>query len=341
MAIMKHIVMALTLLLTPVIARSQVPLTDLGSASYLGLFQGGLYENGSNSMPFDHMADGLAHAARIRPLDENGNPSPRGKIVMISLGMSNTSQVFCAQQNPAPCEPWSFVGLATSHRDVNHSTLQFVNGARGGQAADTWLLPSRPNYDYLRDRDLAPAGVTEAQVQVAWVKLANPQPTISLPSPDAEAYRLLTQLGSVMRAMKVRYPNLQIVYLSSRSYGGYAVVPLNPEPYAYEYGFTVKWLIQAQIDQRRLRRIDPRVGNLDSDSAVPWITWGPYLWADGLNPRSDGLTWTRADFEGDGTHPSMLGEEKEATMILNFLEEEPTARRWFLEPSARKRSVRN
>ena len=318
-------------------ALAQTPLTDLGSGRYLGQFQGGLYENGSNFVPFDHAGIGMSHAARIGPLDANGRRSPSGKIVMISLGMSHPSQAWCAEQNPAPCNPWSFIGQASSDPAVDRSTLVLINGARGGQTADTWLTPDRPNYDYLRDRDLAPAGVTEAQVQVAWVKLANREPTVSLPAADAEAYRLLAQLGDVMRSMKTRYPNLQIVYLSSRSYGGYSVGPLNPEPYAYEYGFTVKWLIQAQIDQRRSRTIDPRVGDLDSESVAPWIAWGPYLWADGLNPRSDGLTWSRPNFENDGVHKSQSGEAKEARMLLDFFKNEPTAASWFLAERGRRR----
>jgi hypothetical protein len=335
-----RIALALVFVAGAALAQSRVPLNDLGSAAYLGQFQGGLYEGGSNEMPFDHLADGLAHAARIRPLDADGNSSPNGKIVMMSLGMSHPSQAFCAERNPAPCEPWSFIGQARADPAVNHSTLVLVNGARASQTADSWLMPAQPNYDYVRDRDLAPAGVTEAQVQVAWVKLANPGPAISLPSADAEAYRLLTQWAEVLRAMKVRYKNLQMVYLASRSYAGYARIPLSPEPYAYEYGFTVKWLVQAQIDQRRSGHIDPRVGNLDAESVVPWIAWGAYFWADGLNPRSDGLTWTRADFENDGTHKSQQGEEKEAAMLLAFFKREPTARSWFLAP-VRRRAVRH
>jgi hypothetical protein len=159
-------------------AQSRTPINDLGSGSYLGQFKDVLYENGSNVVPFDHAADGLAYADLIRPLDTNGNCLPNGKIVMISLGIWHPSQDFCAEQNPAPCESWSFIGQATADPITPHSSW-----STAPQTADTWLVPSRPNYDYLRDRDLASAAVTEAQVQVAWV--ANPQPTVSLPASDA------------------------------------------------------------------------------------------------------------------------------------------------------------
>jgi hypothetical protein len=320
----------------------RIPLNDLAIGLYLGQFQGGLYEDGAKGPPADHAAAGMAQAVLIRPLDRDGNPSPNGKVVMISIGMSNTTQEFCAAGNPAPCETWSFVGQAIRDVAVNHSTLLLVNGARGGQTGDTWDSPAKPNYDYVRDRDLTPAGVTEKQVQVAWLKEANPQPTSSLPSPNSDAYRLVTQIGSIVRAMKVRYPNLRVVYVSSRIYAGYATSTLNPEPYAYETGLAVKWAVQAQVDQMRSGRIDSRAGDLNYNSVAPWIAWGPYLWADGMNPRSDGLTWARTDVEsGDGTHPSQSGEQKVGALLLAFLKQEPTARGWFLAttPVTRRRAV--
>jgi len=305
-------------------AQNRVPLDDLGRGLYLGQFEGGLYENGSNAMPSDHAAAGMAQAALVRPLDTHGNPSPAGKVVMISIGMSNTTQEFCATANPAPCSSWSFVGQAMADPAVNHSTLLFVNGARGGQTSDSWASPTASNYDYLRDRDLTPAGVTEAQVQVAWLKEANAQPRVSLPAADADAFRLTSQIESIVRAMKVRYPNLRLVYISSRTFAGYATTTLNPEPYAYESGLAVKWAIQSQIDQRR-------DGTLD-ESSVPWIGWGPYLWSD---------TWSRGDFEGDGTHPSQSGEQKVGALLLSFFKQEPTTRPWFLAtPPVRRRAVR-
>ncbi|PYQ52210.1 MAG: hypothetical protein DMF59_05435 [Acidobacteria bacterium] len=154
---------------------------------------------------------------------------------------------------------------------------------------------------------------------------------------------MVTQLGNILRAMKVRYPNLRIVYISSRIYAGYATSALNPEPYAYETAFAVKWTVQAQIDQMRSGKIDPRAGDLNSNGVAPWIAWGPYLWADGMNPRSDGLTWSRGDVEAsDGTHPSQSGEQKVGALLLAFLKQEPTAKPWFLAAEAppRRRAIR-
>jgi hypothetical protein len=144
---------------------------------------------------------------------------------------------------------------------------------------------------------------------------------------------LESNLGAIVRALKVRYPNLQQVFLSSRTYGGYATTQLNPEPYAYESGFSVKWLIQAQIEQMRNggHIVDARAGDLNYNSVAPWIGWGPYLWADGTNARSDGLTWERADFVNDGTHPAPeSGVKKVGTLLLNFFKTSPYTRCWFL-----------
>jgi hypothetical protein len=69
-------------------------------------------------------------------------------------------------------------------------------------------------------------------------------------------------------AVVPRFPNLRLVYVSSRIYAGYASSDLNPELYSYQGAFAVKWLIEKQM------------------GGAPWIAWGPYLWADGAIPRA-------------------------------------------------------
>ena len=298
------------------------PVNDLGSNLYLDQFQGGLYPGGSNDVPKDHARAGQASAEAVQPRNGDGEPDSDGKYVLLSIGMSNTSQEFC-------CGSWTFMGQAANHRDVNETSLVIVNGAAGGQAAGTWDSPDDENYDRIRDERLAPLGLTEAQVQAVWVKVANPGPQISLPHDESDAYRLVVQMGNIARALAVRYPNLQVALFSSRIYAGYASTPLNPEPYAYESGFAVKWLAQAQIEQMAGGKVDPRAGDLNYNTVAPWIGWGPYPWADGLVPRSDGLIWECEDFQSDGTHPSMSGEQKVGTMLLQFMLSSPYTTPWF------------
>jgi hypothetical protein len=196
--------------------------------------------------------------------------SPTGKIVLLSVGMSNTTDEFCSGGS-ATCDSFTFMGQAAANAGVNHTTLAIANGAAGDRAASTWDAPTLPNYDRVRDQVLAPAGLSEKQVQVVWVKEADPGPTVSLPSSSADAYALETYLGDIMRALKTRYPNVHLVFLSSRIYGGYATTTLNPEPYAYESGFAVKWLIQAQIDQMRNSGtvVDTHAGDLNDNTVGP------------------------------------------------------------------------
>ena len=79
------------------------------------------------------------------------------------------------------------------------------------------------------------------------------------------------------------------------------------------------------------------------NESVPWLTWGPYLWANGTTPREDGLTWERDDFESDGFTLSARGAQKSATELLRFMMREPTASGWFRisTPPARLRPVRH
>jgi hypothetical protein len=307
-----------------------IPLIDMGSATYFG-FPGGLYRSGNN-LPALHAAAGAARARNIQPRNINGSPSATGKFVLLSIGLSNTTQEWCNGVPSDPCLSWTLSGRAAADAQVNHQEMVIANGARPGQEADSWDNPADVNYDLVRDNVLTPKGVSELQVEIVWLKVLNGTPTISLPSGQADAVRLVTQYGDILRSLKVRYPNLEMVFFASRSYGGYANVALNPEPFAYETGFAVKWIIQAQTDQMANGGVivDLRAGNLNYNSAAPWVAWGPYFWADGLTPRSDGLVWSVSDFESDGTHPSTSGESKVGAMLLTFFKTNPRTSCWFL-----------
>jgi PEP-CTERM motif len=311
---------------------SFTPINDLGTGLYLNQFQGGLYPNGSNTVPTAHEAAGLQRAAAIQPLNAQGQPDANGKYVMISIGMSNTTDEFCSGNIGTSCASYSFIGQAAA--DVSTNRNRLVDGAQGGQDAKVWISPTDATYDTVAQR-LAAAHVTESQVSAIWLKQADADPTVSLPNASADAYHLETYLGDIVRAAKVRYPNMQQVFLSSRIYAGYATSTLNPEPYAYESAFAVKWLIQAQMNQMSGGGIDSRAGDLNYNSGIaPWITWGPYMWTNGLTPRSDGLTWQQSDFGSDGTHPSTSGRTKVGSMLLNYTLTSEFTEPWFLSATA-------
>jgi hypothetical protein len=309
-----------------------VPLTDLGTRQYLGLYPGGLYPDGSNVPPADHLAAGRARLSRIQPRNAAGEPDANGKFVLLSIGMSNASNEFCGALGVA-CDALTFVGQALVDPEVDRSALVLVNGAQSGITADEWDTPGSPAYDRIRDMALAPLGLSEAQVQVAWVKQAHKNPTVSLPLATADAIELERDMGEIVRAMATRYPNLELVFVSSRTYAGYATSPLNPEPYAYESGFAVKWLVESQIREARTGEVDPVAGDLDPD-LVPWVGWGPYLWTSGAVPRSDGLVWLPQDVAPDGTHPAATGIEKVGELLLEFFSSSPVAGCWFLAEAA-------
>ena len=308
----------------------KIPLTDLLARTYYGN-PGGIYPGGINQPPADHDSAARARRNLIKPLDVNGDESSLGKFVLVSIGMSNATQEWCSQNSGPPCAPWTFMGKAAADPNVNHYTMVIVNGAADGQDAPAWTSSTSAAYERIKVARLAPLGLSENQVQAVWVKLDDQKPSLSLPADSADARILLANLGMVMRALRVRYPYLRLVFLSSRTYGGYATTDLNPEPYAYESGFSVKWLIESQINEMRGQPANPRAGTLDYNKrAAPLLLWGPYFWANGVTARSDGLVWQRQDFEEDGMHPSQIGEAKVADKLLDFFKNSPYTRCWFV-----------
>ncbi len=301
----------------------------MGCQLYHG-FVGGLYENGTNSVPADHHQAGLARAGAITPLDAVGTSSAAGKIVFLSIGMSNASAEWRGSLGHDHPSEESFMGQAARHPCVNHSTLVIVDGAQRRQDAAGWLSPTAATYDVVAGR-LSAAGVTEHQVQAVWLKSINARPTVALPSRSADVYQNEAHLAKTVRAIRARYPRVQAVFLSSRTYAGYARTALHPEPYAYESGFAVKWLIQAQIDQMRNSGavLDANLGDLNYTTVAPWLAWAAYTWADGMTPRSDGLSWQASDFSWDGVHPSRAGIEKVASTLMSSFLESPFATGWF------------
>lgn len=299
-----------------------VPLTEM-TEPYKGESPG-LYGQGRNTPPVEHVRLARAAAEMIQPLDAEGTPDPNGRIVVLTIGMSNTRTESQGLQ------------LAAAQADDLNPALAIINGAQGGQDAQAWADPDWINrntgigvWDYA-DRQLASAGVSPLQVQAVWLKQARMAPAREGEYPG-HAQRLTERMVRIVQLAKQRYPNLRIVYVSSRIYAGYASRPLNPEPYAYESAFAVRNLILQQIAGPAELNCDPQRGPV----RAPVLLWGPYLWADGMTARQrDGLTWTREEFAVDGTHPNRQGAAKVGRLLLEFLRTDPTSRPWIVDADA-------
>jgi hypothetical protein len=288
-----------------------VPLWQRSDQKYKG-HDLGLYFEAQNQPPAQHLQRAMQAAARVGPLDSEGKPDPQhGRYVLMSIGMSNTTQEFSR-----------FVEIANKDSAKSHS-LVIVDAAQGGQDAADWAAASSQRGARVwqtAEQRLKAANVNAKQVQVLWIKqaLKGPQRLGAFPR---HAQELQKHLASIVILAKERFPNLQLVYLSSRTYAGWATTALNPEPYAYESAYSVRWLIQSQITGKN--------AELAYDKA-PVLLWGPYLWTDGTKGRDqDTLVWEKRDTAADGTHPSQSGREKIAQLLLSFFNTDPTAAPWF------------
>jgi hypothetical protein len=132
-----------------------------------------------------------------------------------------------------------------------------------------------------------------------------------------------------VQAIPKLYPNVKMVYVSSRSFGGWAKREGNKEPFSYETGYAVKWLIEKQIGGDPALNFDPQKGAVKA----PWLSWGPYLWANGEVKRVDGFSFRLDDFrEDDRMHHSADGIKKMGNVLLQFFKTDTTTRGWFVKP---------
>ena len=183
------------------------PLNQLGTETYKGK-TGGLYANGLNE-PTDAMRQQEnQYLTNIVPRDKDGKPTKNGRIGLISIGMSNTNQI------------WQHFIQQSDQHPNKRKELVVVNGALGSHDIAQW--GSQNDVDPWKniDKQLATSDISRQQVQAVWLmhalRLAPnygefPNHTVAM---QAELQLLVTKL-------KTFFPNLQIIHLSSRSYGGY------------------------------------------------------------------------------------------------------------------------
>jgi hypothetical protein len=311
------------------------PLVDLGPGQTYQGYEGGLYPGGSNVRPAAHDAAGRKIAQSIVPLDANGNPDHvNGKIVYTIESVSNgfpmwhngdagiygadPSVTFMTRANADPAKnPRLFIAYGFEYQLGGHDTFY--------QSIDVGLQQQ---------------GLTPQQVQVIYLFLPFSTTTLGVPAPpENQTFPNDARIGQsyikeAVRASKTHFPNLKIIYVSTKGYA-YALpdysngiaVPGGPvEPWNHDMGWAVKWMIESQINGDPSLNYDPARGAVNA----PWISWGPYFWTygDGTPRAYDGFSWNCGDVYDDGIHLNHSGMYKE--LLLAQMTSDPTATPWFL-----------
>jgi hypothetical protein len=257
--------------------------------------------------PIDRGDDGPGtpgtYKGRWLRLVTNGAPTVSavdGIIGVVCIGMSNANQ---------ECTDFITRRNGEYAAEINPE-VRVVNCAVGGHAIERWNDPAFDGilWDACIQTRLPAAGVRLDQVRVLYRKAANqftvggggaPLPTYPAAGSDYENFRgNLTQFAA---RVKQKFPAVQAVYTSSRSYGGFAGSVGRGEPLSYEEGHALNaWLGD-----------NPVVEGI-------WYGWGPYLWAPECSTgvtNKGGVCYVRDDYVADGVHPGGGARAKVSGLI--------------------------
>jgi hypothetical protein len=283
-----------------------VPLTEM-VGTYEGQ-SGGLYPGGSNETPTAHLEAGLDIVRGVVPRNAAGSPDQLGIVGVLLIGFSMTYQMHIALADSFELEPW------------RAPWVTLVNAAAPGKTADLIAEPSNPYWAQVQD-SVETAGLDPRQIQVVLLQQTNSWPT----EPFEEfTDSLRVRVERILAITRTIFPNAAVAHIWGREFAGYATTALNPEPWAYQTDFAMRTVIGDQIDG------DPAM-TYGPGGVVPWTDRGPYLWANGNDPREiDGLVWLCRDFSpDDGTHYTNSGWLKAASQVMEFIRTNPVAQAWF------------
>lgn len=249
-----------------------IPLPQLCGDTYFG--QDGCLYPGGNTPPPAYAAQLDAVAADL------ANDS---QVVVLALGMSmqqNATQGF--QQSGYAS------GITPAGTAVNPAFL-LINGAVGSKQ-QVWVDPNHTVWDR-GIQMLDAAGLSSTDVDVVLYHNAWAGPS-SEPFPN----HALTMQASVQITLGIiadKYPNTQLILVTNRHY---ALSPdsKHPEPFAFEEGFSWKWLVEDRINCTA--DCGPLVAWLANQWVPDWANRPEYYIYDGLHlsPGPGGGQWASA-----------------------------------------------
>jgi hypothetical protein len=241
---------ALGLLLFPVAKclYAQTPLTEAsGTYSYKNqTFKLGLYE-GTNTMPAEHLADGLEIAKSMRSL-------PKINIVIIGHSVPQTT----------------FTGFnwATAKSQNNlAANTNFVSGAIAAKMAWDWVSEFKGTYKTIGG--LAAADIHVLVVQLTWAPFGGPDSYEMNTALQTKIDSMSHDLERLAQNAKKNLPNLKMILFEADPWQN------NHEPYhAYHEWFFYRQPVLDQI--KGGGAID--LSYKGADAKAVWMDVGPYWW---------------------------------------------------------------
>jgi len=280
---------------------------------------GGIFPNGSNYPAATQSQRILEATNAIKPLDENGNASPSGKIGFLAVGASN------------PVHEWNrFVDMALSDPATNEDTV-YINGCIGGVSIEDMNSGQSAVGDYFAKltNTVMAEGITPEQVQVIWFKSDCLSHEMWNMTQDEYIQYFADNFSITLQKLYDTFPNLQIVYTSGRN-----------NPYVDETSdiYLSHGGPRAYFNQLGYREVMDRQVTGDADlisygagKKAPVLSWSTPLYTYPLGTANgSGHVWESVDVVNDGVHPTDSGQIKVATLLHNFFSTDTQAKRWYL-----------
>lgn len=276
-----------------------IPLNDPDLFTWNGE-QSGLYPWGNEMISNAYESKYQSVSESIHPSSFSGLRTSHPKVVVLTIGGSTPAIMFegfvHAQQN----DP----GFGAD--------LLFING--GQNAMDfSDLLDPNTNYWNNLEALLNTHAATPEDVQVMFCIEDNLR---SLDTTFSRATLLKNNYAQLMDIIRTHYPNCKLFLAADRGYSGYTDDPHHDEPIGYLNGWGVKLFVADYIN-----------GVLPE---YPVVNWLDYYWADGENPRWDGLTYSQSDFSGPAyVHLHQDKADALAETTHEKLKADPAASNWY------------
>lgn len=242
-----------------------IPLNDPESFTYNGI-NSGLYPWGNQLISNNYKTNYINTSKAIRPLNSSGLQAKDGKIAILGIGGSNQFIVYNGIKNA-----WlNDVGFGKK--------LVFINAGTGGKDLPDIIDPNASYWSRIK-KILDSNFVTASQIQIVFCiedDFKNSDTSFQ------RAYSIRDQYINLLNTITIKYPNVKLIFIGDRGFNGYATLPKYNEPRGYLNGWAVKFLVEDYVN-----------GILPQ---YPFINWLEYYWANGAEPRWDGLTYLQSDF---------------------------------------------